>query len=112
MNYQNATLPEGAIKAGGRALPGEISQELLTGLNGLKGLGNGSVKVLGDVTTLVDGELKQIGALGQKLTNTIDSGTKSVESTIGNVEKGLQKGLNDLIGGSKKEKKKADSGTP
>jgi len=90
---------EGAIQAGGQAIPREISQELLTRLNNLKGLDDGSVKVLGDVTTLVDGELKQIGALGQKLTKTMESGTKSAESAIDEVGKGLNK----LLGGSKKE---------
>lgn len=87
-------------KAGG-VLPPEITGELSAGLDGLRSLGGGAYKVVGDVTATVGGEVKQLGTVGRDLLK--GAGTSGAESG-----KKVSEGLKGLLPGKKKEDEKKE----
>lgn len=81
---------------GGHLLPDQITGELTHGLSALQGLGGMTVEVVGDWTTIVDGQVRNVAEAGKVL---IESGKQ--------ISEGLQeigKGFGELL---KKPKEKS-----
>ncbi len=91
---------------GGSLLPKDITRELTSGLAGLKGLGGTTVEIVGDVTTIVDGQVRAVGELGKELLGGVGEGGKKLGEGLGDVGNKLEKGLGGLLPKSKKDKKK------
>ncbi|MCP4245739.1 MAG: hypothetical protein GY778_01700 [bacterium] len=79
------------VDKGGKLIPGDVAGELSKGLDGLKGLGEGTMQVLGDVTA----------EAGEKVGEAIKEGGKGLEDA----GKKLGEGLGGLLGGDKKDDK-------
>ncbi|MCO6437871.1 MAG: hypothetical protein J5J06_12335 [Phycisphaerae bacterium] len=102
------------VDKGGNLLPADIVNELGKGLQGLGGLGDATVKVVGDVTTMVDGTVRNITEVGAGLVEELGKsggqlgeGSKQIGDKVGeglnDAGKKLEKGLGGLLPGKKKK---------
>ncbi|MCB9867583.1 MAG: hypothetical protein H6816_13240 [Phycisphaerales bacterium] len=111
-------LLEAIVQKGGAVLPAEITAELNRGLAMLGGLGDASIQVVGDVTTMVDGKVKEITSLGSGLLQDVGSiglpggdvreGLDKTKDNLGKEVDKLKDGIGGLLGGKKKDEKKDD----
>lgn len=103
---------DAVVQQSGDLLPGDIAAELQQGLAGLADLGSTTVQVVGDVTTMVDGEVKKVtdmvsdvaeklGEEGKKLAEDLEDAGRKLEEDVGQA---LKKDLGGLLGGDKDEK--------
>lgn len=79
---------EAVAKRAGSILPGEIAAELNKSLAGLVGLGDTSLKIVGDVTATIGGEIVKVGAAGEQLMRAIEQGGKDIVEGTGKVIEG------------------------
>jgi len=117
---------EAIVKKGGSVIPNIISGELARGLDALGGLGDVSIKVVGDVTTVVNGQVKNVTDLGGQILEGAGKTVEGLGKGVGEVGKGvvegvgktgeavgegvgkIGEGLGGLLGGKKKEEPKSD----
>jgi hypothetical protein len=85
------------VDKGGNLIPADIADELAKGLEGLGGLGDVTVQVVGDVTKVVDEQIGQLGQGAQEVGEKIEEGLKDAG-------KKLEEGIGGLL--KKKEGKK------
>lgn len=85
---------EAIVKQGGSVIPDIITGELSRGLNSLGGLGEVSIQVVGDVTTMIDGQVKNVTGLGGQI---LDGAGKTVEG-LGKGAGEVGKGVTDVLG--------------
>ena len=99
---------------GGGLIPADITNGLTAGLKGLEGLGGVSVKVVGDVTAVVDGQVKKVGEIGagimkgvgdggKKATEGLKDAAKKVDTDVKDAGKKLEKGIGNLLSPGKKK---------
>jgi hypothetical protein len=99
------------VDRAGDMLPGDIAGELTAGLDQLKGLGEVSVQVVGQVTTEVAEKVaeaaEEIGKAAEEgaeeLGKAVDEGTKKVGAELDKAGKEVGKGLEGLLGGKDKK---------
>jgi hypothetical protein len=92
------------VEKGGDLIPAEISGELAKGLEGLEGLKDATVKVIGQVTTEL---AEQVGDVTEQVTDQVgkvvdESGKKAAEG-LEEAGKKLEEGLGGLLDRKKKE---------
>lgn len=107
---------EAIVQQGAGVLPDAITGELNRGLAALGGLGNMSIRVVGDVTTMVDGQVRKVADLGGQLLDSTSNSLDDVRKGVGDVGKGLDegvgelnKGLGGLLRGQKTDDDKKDA---
>ncbi len=93
-----ALLESVVVHAGG-LLPPEIAGELKNGLESLAALGEVPIKLVGDVTTLVGGEVVKVAEVGADVIKTLHTGTVKATEDIG---KGVKKVGDDIGEGFQK----------
>jgi hypothetical protein len=93
------------VEKSGDLLPADMARELRSGLSQLEGLGATSMQVVGDVTTMVDGQVKQVGELGQHAAKQLQKSGKELTKQTDEVSKTLEGTLGGLLD---KKKKKED----
>lgn len=98
---------------GGNLIPADIAGELSKGLEGLTGLGDATVQVVGEVTTVVDGQVRKVGEAGKKLVEKLGEGGGELGEGAQDVGKKVGEGLQDVgdqlkkgVGGLLPKKKK------
>lgn len=84
------------VDKAGDLMPADVARELSKGLDGLKGLGDTTVQVVGEVTTQAGEAANQVG---EKVDEAIKDGGKSLEEA----GKKLGEGLGGLLDTDKKE---------
>ena len=109
------------VRQAGGVLPDAIAGELSAGLDRIHGLGDTTVKVVGDITAVVDGEVKNVANLGKNFLENLtqggadaiadpsslkenleESGDRLKESTKQAGEE-LKEGIGKLFGNRKKD---------
>lgn len=98
-------LLDSVVRAGGGLIPDDIAGELRAGLDSLGNLGGVTAKVVGDVTTVVDGQVKKLGELGADTLKKIGSGTGDLGEGVKDAGKKITDGIGGLI---KKDKEKEE----
>lgn len=96
---------DSVVKAGGGLIPDDIAGELRAGLDSLGNLGGVTAKVVGDVTTVVDGQVKKLGELGADTLKKIGSGAGDLSEGVKDAGKKITDGIGGLI---KKDKEKEE----
>lgn len=87
-----AILESVVLHAGG-LLPPEIAGELRNGLNSLAALGDVPIKLIGDVTTLVGGEVVKVGEVGADMLKSLHAGTVEAGENLKKVGDDIGEGL-------------------
>lgn len=119
-----SALLEALVENAGMLLPADMLAELNGALAQLDELHATGLKVVGDVTAMVDGQVKEISKLG---TDTIANVQQSIQQTTGELQKAgesarksiedagkglqdagksFQEGLGGILGGKKEEKRR------
>ena len=104
---------ESVLAKGGDLIPADIAGELTMGLEELTGLGDATVQVVGDVTTIVDGQVREVGEAGKELLQKLGEGGAQLGKDADDIGKKVGEGLEDVgkkleegIGGLLPKKKK------
>ena len=86
------------LNQAGHVLPADIAGELTAGLGRLKGLGDVSVQVVGEVTAVV---VEQVGAVTEKLAKgagkVVEDTAHEIDQELEKSSKELEKGVKDLL---------------
>ena len=101
------------VEKGGNLIPADIAGELNQGLEELTGLGDATVQIVGEVTTVVDGEVRKVGEAGKELlqrlgesSEELGEGARDIGTQVGeglqDVGKQLEQGLGGLVPKKKK----------
>jgi hypothetical protein len=104
---------ESVLAKGGDLIPADIAGELTTGLEELTGLGDATVQIVGDVTTIVDGQVREVGEAGKELLQKLGESGAQLGKDADDIGKKVGEGLEDVgkkleegIGGLLPKKKK------
>ncbi len=89
---------DSVLKEGGGLIPPEIAADLASGLKDLEGLSTVAVQVVGDVTTMVNGEVKRVTDIATQFGDELG---KPIEEGIEKAAKELEKGLGNLLAPAK-----------
>lgn len=90
------TVLSATIEAGGGVIPADVLNELGSGLAGLESLGDLGITAIGDVGDVA-------GEIGEEATKVIEGAAEEAGKAIDDAAKGIEEGLNDLLGGGKKK---------
>jgi len=93
---------EAVVREGGGLIPGDIAGELSAGIDALGSLGGVSAKLVGDVTTVVDGQVRKLGELGADTLKKIGSGASGLGEGVKDAGSKITEGLGGLL--KKKDK--------
>lgn len=96
---------DSVVRSGGGLIPDDMAGELRAGLDALGNLGGVSAKVIGDVTTVVDGQVKKLGELSADSLKKLGSGAGDLGEGVKDAGKKITDGLGGLI---KKDEKKQE----
>lgn len=90
------------VREGGGLIPADMAGELRDGIAALGNLGGVGVKVVGDVTTVVDGQVRKLGDLGAGTIKQLGEGAGTVGKELGDASKKIGASVGNLL--QKKEK--------
>ncbi len=96
-------------KAGG-ILPDEIAAELRGGLAALDTLASTGVTIIGDVTTLVDGQVKSLIDVGDQLGEGLKTGVEDTAKIVEHGAEALEEGGKEIVKGVEDAGKKLEEG--
>lgn len=115
-------LLEAVVQQAGGVLPGEITAELTQGLAMLHGLGGASIKVVGDVTAIINGQTQDLAGLSGRLLQDVGSvgevgqnlreGLDKTKDNLGQEVGRLKDGLGGLLGDRKKSPEPSPTPAP
>lgn len=94
---------DAVVREGGGLIPGDVAGELRAGIDSLQGLGGITAHVVGDVTTVVDGQVRKLGELSADTLKKLGSGAGDLGEGVKDAGKKIGEGLGDLL--KKKEEK-------
>jgi hypothetical protein len=88
---------DAVVREGGGLIPGDIAGELRAGIDSLDNLGGVPAKVIGDVTTVVDGQVRKLGELSADTLKKIGSGAGNLGEGVKDAGKKITDGIGGLI---------------
>lgn len=91
------------VREGGGLIPADMAGELRDGIAALGNLGGVGVKVVGDVTTVVDGQVRKLGDLGADTIKQLGEGAGTVGKELGDASKKIGASVGNLLQRKEKE---------